>query len=333
MPAPYFETATTCPDCGRLLEASDLSCAGCGWLRHHIELEDLARRANQMTQADDFLAARGLWERALTLLPPQTAQYSAVQARIAGLNTRIGARPASGSNWKKGAASGGSVLLLLLGKFKLLLLGLTKLSTLLSMFAFFGVYWSLYGWGFALGFVLAIYIHEMGHVILLRRYGIPATAPIFIPGLGAMIGVPGVILNPTENSRVGLAGPLYGLCAAVAAFIAGPFTSPTLTAIAHATAVINLFNLIPVWQLDGSRGLSSLTRWQRAILLGIALGMYAITHQGMLLLVAAGLVYRQFTKDQAEVPDQLGLMQFASLLVTLPGLALLAQRAAPVFTR
>ena len=333
MSASPFSTTPVCPDCGRLVDASALSCAGCGWLRHHIELEDLARRANQMTQADDFLAARALWERALALLPPQTAQYSAVQGRIAGLNTRIGAGPASGSSWKKGAASGGSVLLLLLGKFKLLLLGLTKLSTLLSMFAFFGVYWSLYGWGFALGFVLAIYVHEMGHVILLRRYGIPATAPIFIPGLGAMIGVPGVILNPIENSRVGLAGPLYGLSAGVAAFIAGPFTSPTLTAIAHATAVINLFNLIPVWQLDGSRGLSSLTRLQRAILLGIAIAMFAITHQGMLLLVAAGLVYRQFTKDQAVVPDQIGLMQFASLLVALPGLAVLAQRAAPAFGR
>ena len=225
----------------------------------------------------------------------------------------------------------GPALLLLLSKGKLLLLGLTKIGTLLSMFAFFGVYWAMFGWKFALGFVLAIYIHEMGHVTLLRRYGIHASAPLFIPGLGAMIGVSGAILDPIQDSRVGLAGPIYGLGAASFAFFLQPLTGwPILGAIAYSAAVINLFNLIPVWQLDGSRGLHSLTRAQRAILVAMALGMFAITGQRMLLLVAAGLVYRLFTKDQASEPDQTGLMQFAFLLVALPGLALLASRAFPM---
>src|ERR1051326_5804830 len=80
-----------------------------------------------------------------------------------------------------------TILLLGLTKGKLLLLGLTKMSTLLSMLAMFGTYWFAYGWPFAAGLVLSIYVHEMGHVIALRRYNIAATAPMFIPFFGAFV--------------------------------------------------------------------------------------------------------------------------------------------------
>ena len=311
-------TTTSCPDCGTAVAAADLSCAGCGWLRHTAALEQLAMSAKQAEQAGDVNAARTYWQQALALLPVNTVQYKAIDSRIATLAPK----PAG---WKKGAVGVGPALLLLLGKGKLLLLGLTKLSTLISMFAFFGVYWTLYGWAFALGFVLAIYIHEMGHVILLRRYGIPASAPLFIPGLGAMIGVPGTILDPVADSRVGLAGPIYGFSAALAACAAGRFSgNATLSAIGYSTAVINLFNLIPVWQLDGSRGLHSLTRAQRAMLLAISIAMLIVSGERMLFLVAAGLVYRLFTKDQSETPDHIGLMQFAFLLLSLPALAMVS---------
>ena len=222
----------------------------------------------------------------------------------------------------------GRLRLLLLSKGKLLLLGLTKLSTVISMFAFFGVYWSLYGWGFALGLVLSIYVHEMGHVSVLRRYGIPASAPMFIPFLGAFIAMRGGSLDPVQESRVGLAGPLYGLAAAAFCLAAQPLThSMTLGAVAHTAAVINLFNLIPVWQLDGSRGLRSLTRLQRGMLLAVALGLWAITRQGMLLLDRLGLTYRLFTKDQIEQGDDTGVMQYAGLLVALTTVAVLAASA------
>ena len=95
--------------------------------------------------------------------------------------------------WSKGAATGavGTLALMLwkfkflafmvLSKGKLLLLGLTKASTFLSMFAMVGVYWTAFGFKFALGFVLSIYIHEMGHVAALARYGVAATAPFSYP--------------------------------------------------------------------------------------------------------------------------------------------------------
>ena len=88
---------------------------------------------------------------------------------------------------------------LLLTKAKFLLLGLTKASTFFSMMAAFGVYWTVFGGWFALGFVLSIYIHEMGHVAALMRYGVPATAPLFIPGVGAVIRLRQSFINPRRR--------------------------------------------------------------------------------------------------------------------------------------
>jgi Zn-dependent protease len=279
-------------------------------------------------EAGDLAGAREYWLRAAELLPEDSPQYRSMRAGIGDLSRQIEAAGAAGhADWKKKAGAAGSAGIILLSKAKLLLLGLTKLSTLLSMFAFFGVYWSIYGWGFALGLVLTIYVHEMGHVSVLRRYGIPASAPMFIPFFGAFIGMRGGALAPEQESRVGLAGPMYGLAAAAFCLAARPLTGYMIMgAIAHTAAVINLFNLIPVWQLDGSRGVRSLTRIQRALLLVTALGLWAITRESMLLLISLGLTYRLFTKDQAEQGDDTGVMQYAGLLVALTAVAVLAAR-------
>jgi Zn-dependent protease len=268
--------------------------------------------------------------RAAELLPPHTVQYRSIQTRIAELRASIAAGNTSRKNkWTTGAGAG-SALLLLLSKGKLILLGLTKLSTLVSMFGFFGVYWALYGWAFALGLVLTIYVHEMGHVLMLRHFGIPATAPMFIPGFGAFIRVKAAYMDAVQDSRVGLAGPLYGLGAAVFCLAVHAATgSKTWGAIAHATAVMNLFNLVPVWQLDGSRGLHSLTRRQRAMLLAIALVIGAVASEGWMFIIAMGLVYRLFTKDAAREPDNTGFMQYGLLLAALTTVIVLARVPMP----
>src|SRR2546430_4861243 len=77
-----------------------------------------------------------------------------------------------------------------------------------------GVYWTIWGWKFALGVVLSIYVHEMGHVQALQRYGIKATAPMFIPGVGAVVRLKQYPADRREDARVGLAGPLWGRPAA-----------------------------------------------------------------------------------------------------------------------
>src|SRR5262249_18249874 len=143
----------------------------------------------------ELLASRERLTDMLTLLPADSGQYKTVRERIDDLSRRIevssvedtlptdDARP-----WlKRGVGGIIAVAVLLLGKLKFLLLGLMKAGTLVSMFAFFAVYWSTYGWPLALGLVLSIYIHEMGHVAMLRRLGIDAGAPLFVPGFGAFI--------------------------------------------------------------------------------------------------------------------------------------------------
>ena len=318
-------TTLACPDCGAPIDESALSCPSCHSLTHAQELESLAAQAQQATARGDLAGAREFWQRSLLLLPQESVQYRSIKAHIENLKTA----PQTGGGWKKGAAGIGSTLLILLSKGKLLLLGLTKLSTLLSMLAFAGVYWALYGWTFAIGMVFSIYIHEMGHVLTLREYGIPASAPMFIPGFGAFIRLKQLRITPIQDSRVGLAGPIYGLGAAAFALAAGYLTgAKAWDAIAHFGAVINIFNLTPVWTLDGSRGFTSQTRQQRIIILAAAGILWWLTGQVMLGLVTLGAGYRIFTKDAAQEPDNVGMGQFLGLMAALSAIAMLAERHA-----
>src|SRR5262249_12406256 len=191
-----------------------------------------------------------------------------------------------------------------LTKGKLLLLGLTKLSTLFTMMGSLGVYWNWYGWKFALGMVLLIYIHEIGHVYELRKFGIKASAPVFLPGFGAVVLLRERPATAAQDARVGLAGPLWGMaaaCATLAVYLATRV--PLWAALTRWGAWINLFNLVPVWQLDGGRGYVALTRRDRGIVLGLVLLMWVLTHDGVLFLVALGGAYRMFKRDSALSPD------------------------------
>src|SRR5260370_20561054 len=107
-------------------------------------------------------------------------------------------------------------VLIALTKAKFLLFGLAKVKTLLTMLASFALYWSLYGWGFAAGFILGIYVHEMGHIWALRQFGLRASAPMFIPGFGAFVSLYDSPANVGQDARIGLAGPFWGAGAAIA---------------------------------------------------------------------------------------------------------------------
>jgi Zn-dependent protease len=318
------------------MEAGALSCPACRRLTHSAALEDLARRAQAAWRVGKFAEERALWAESLALLPEDTVQYSKIQARMAEIDGQSAAASGDGESWWKNKAGmgAGPLLLLLLTKGKFLLLGLTKMGTLLTMLASLGVYWAIYGWAFALGLVISIYIHEMGHVAAIRGYGFPAGAPVFIPGFGAFIQMRGVALPPIPDSRIGLAGPLYGLGAALGSL--GMFYAtgrPIWAVIAHFGATINMFNLIPVWQLDGSRGLRSLTRGQRGMVLAAAIGLWAIVGAPMLALVAIGCGYRMFTRDWESEPDQQGLMQFVGIMTALAVVFALTAGAAAVTGR
>ena len=321
-----------CPGCGSDLSESALSCPLCRRLIHAQKLEDLARRAREAWRLGHFAEERALRAESLALLPEDTVQHRTIAARIAEIDgTMEGAARQPHTDWKKGSLGAGAALLLLLSKGKFLLLGLTKIGTLLTMFASLGVYWALYGWALALGVVVSIYIHEMGHVAKIRHYGFPASAPMFIPGLGAFIQMRGVRLPPIPEARIGLAGPTYGLGAAVAALGVYYVTGVKIWGvIAQFGAWVNLFNLIPVWQLDGSRGLRSLTRTQRGLVLLAAATLWLLVRNPMLIAVALCCVYRMFTRDWQTEPDNRGLAQFLGLLVALSAVLMLSAGSASI---
>jgi Zn-dependent protease len=326
--SPAAPAAALCTGCGSQLAAGLLGCPACGRLVHGDELRRLAAEAEAATEAGDRVRAAGLWHQALTLLPPGTRQRDAIAARIAALGPLDGppsgtAKPHGSQGTTTAWALGVAALVFILTKAKLLLLGLTKMSTLLSMLAFLGVYWSLYGWKFAAGIVLSIYIHEMGHVAALRRSGIPASAPLFIPGLGAFVRLH---MNPPDartDARIGLAGPVWGLGAAAAAYVAYLVTgAPIWAAITHVGAFLNLFNLIPIWQLDGGRGFHALTRTQRGVAAAFVAGAWAVSHEGMLFLLLLGAGWQLFQRAP-EQGDNGALGTYLLLIAALTALMMI----------
>ena len=323
--------APRCTSCGTELAPDALACPRCKALVFSNRLKEFASLAQQHESAGETESAIKQWNAALLLLPAESAQYETIRQRITGLVATHAAKPSADAAarkvkpdapaWRRGLAGVGAVLLLALGKLKFLLLGLTKLSTFVSMFAFFGVYWNLYGWPLAAGLVISIYIHEMGHVMEIRRLGISASAPVFVPGLGALVMLRQHVDDPVIDARIGLGGPIWGALAALAAFVVYLVTRSNIwAAIAQLGAYINLFNLLPVWQLDGSRAFHALAKNGRLIIAAACVALVFVTGQKMLLLIAAVAAYRAFQPVVA-ASDRRTLATFGVLLATLAGLA------------
>ena len=150
-------------------------------------------------------------------------------------------------------------------KLKALLLLLPKakfLTTSGSMLVSIVAYQLLFGWAFSVGFVLLLLLHELGHVIQLRREGIQASAPMFIPFLGAVISAKSLGDDAAAEARVGLAGPVLGTIATLVPLGLWLATGEDLwRALAYIGFLINLFNLLPVLPLDGGRAMAALSPW------------------------------------------------------------------------
>ena len=156
----------------------------------------------------------------------------------------------------------GAALAALFAKFKALLLLLPKIkifSTAATALVSTAAYSVVFGWPFAVGFVVLLFVHEMGHVIALRREGIKASAPMFIPFMGAVISAKSLGDNALAEARVGLAGPILGsIGAAVCIFIYHATGNDMWRALAYTGFFLNLFNLLPVVPLDGGRAMAAM---------------------------------------------------------------------------
>jgi Zn-dependent protease len=150
----------------------------------------------------------------------------------------------------------------LIWKFKALAVAIFKFKLFTvagSMLVSIAAYALLWGWQFAVGIVLLLLVHELGHVAELRRQGVPASAPLFIPFLGAFVGLKQLPDNAWKEAQVALAGPLLGSLGAAVVWAAGEaLDSDLLIALAFTGFFLNLFNLLPIVPLDGGRAVAAL---------------------------------------------------------------------------
>ena len=168
-----------------------------------------------------------------------------------------------GKRLRERAAGIGAALVALAAKGKAILLLLPKLKLLTTFgtaFVSIAAYALLWGWAFAAGFVALLFLHELGHVIQLRREGVKASAPMFIPFLGAVITARSMGDDAAAEARVGLAGPILGAIASLVPLGLWLATgSDFWRALAYVGFFINLFNLLPVLPLDGGRAMAALS--------------------------------------------------------------------------
>jgi Zn-dependent protease len=135
-----------------------------------------------------------------------------------------------------------------------------KMSKLLFMAAAVLSYVWIFGPLFAVGIIGLIYVHEMGHVVALRRKGIPASLPILVPFLGAFVRMKAAPDNAADEAYVGIAGPVVGGCGAAVVYVVAVLSgSHFLMALAYVGFLINLFNLLPMLPLDGGRVMAAIS--------------------------------------------------------------------------
>ena len=243
------QSAISCPQCGLLVEQSTLVCPRCGALVHRQELERLAQEATRLEPVHPLMAAAE-WRKCLTYLPPESPQSQWILARVHSLSAATS--PSNGTpptlNYQPRSLLGDETWQSVLLK--------TGGSMLFSIF----LYSSMGGWQFAVGLVLLIFIHEMGHVIANWHYGVKQSAPIFLGIFGAVIFLKGNLRNAWEEAVVGIAGPLLGTVGALSCYVLYLHTgNPLAGQLAFFGLFINLFNLLPITPLDGGRTAAAIT--------------------------------------------------------------------------
>jgi Zn-dependent protease len=296
------ELIRNCRRCARELTPGALVCDQCHALVHSEELDRMASEARALEAKGQLRRARERWLAGLHLLPRTSKQYDWIKQHARGLEvTAPGVAGNEGqiseptdNKWAKRLGPIGPIAILL-AKGKTVLFALFKLKFLLSFAAFIGLYWAMWGMKFGIGFAVLILLHEMGHFIDIKRRGLPADMPVFLPGLGAYVRWQAMGVPLETRAAISLAGPLAGFFVAVVCAVLWWQTgNPLWAALARAGAVLNLLNLIPVWVLDGGQAALALSKIQRIILLTACLALWLLLGENVFFLVALGAGYQVF---------------------------------------
>jgi Zn-dependent protease len=205
-----------------------------------------------------------------------------------------GTEPSLGQRIKKLLAPIGVGLLLIVkfaAKLKFLVIPLVKFLPVLlktggTMLFSMWAYALKWGWLYAVGFVLLILVHECGHLIIARFFGLKVGAPVFLPFFGAFIALKEAPKDAWIEAWVGIGGPLLGTVGAVVCeglFLATG--NPLFRALAYSGFFLNLFNLAPIGMLDGGRIVTALSPWLWLVGAAVIAGLIVLHPNFLLVLI------------------------------------------------
>jgi Zn-dependent protease len=292
-----------------------------------VHLSEIARSAQELEQEQKWVEARERWRSALAWLPEEAQQAASVRQHIAQIDARLKAAEDQKAKWTKRLGPFAPIALFLL-KIKSLLFLVFKLKFLLSLVAFFGIYWVLFGWKFAAGFLACLFVHEMGHFVACKRRGLKAELPVFVPMMGAYVKWYSQGVSLEDLASISLAGPLYGLFAAFACY--GFYVSthaPIFMVLVYVGAWINFLNLFPLLGLDGAQAAYALSRLQRGLIAATCMVLFALSITNgdlfgastlwIFLIVGLGMAWRAFFTSVPEKPSTKTFLYFQALVLIL----------------
>jgi Zn-dependent protease len=264
---------TACPHCGASLQYGEFTCPTCGAPANLRQLDDLAAEALRLEPVNPPAAAM-VWRQTLALLPQGSPQYQQIEQRASALAAGwvppgVAVQPRVQPGWSPGMRevphAAGSAPRAVRPPDPM---PVALLKTFGSMIVAAAVYYfyPFHDWTIAIGFVVLMLIHEMGHVFATWYYGLSASPPIFIPYLGALINLREPPPNALVESVIGIGGPLLGTLGAVACYFVALSTSGAnaqreLLVVAQLAFLLNLFNLLPVPPMDGGRITAAVSPW------------------------------------------------------------------------
>jgi Zn-dependent protease len=287
------ELSQSCKSCARALQPGALACQHCHTLVHAEEMESRAAQARALESRREFQQAYQQWLSIVPLLPPESKQAEWIREHLrelesAAANAYRPQQPGQKSRWAKRLAPLGP-LAVVLAKAKTFLFAIFKLKFLFSFAAFIGIYWASWGPRFGIGFAVLILIHELGHFVEIKRRGLPADMPVFLPGLGAYVRWQAMGVSQETRAAISLAGPAAGFLSAAACGLIGLKSGdPIWLALARTAAWLNILNLIPIWVLDGAGAMIPLNEMEKLVVIVVSAGLGYATHEGVFYFVAGG---------------------------------------------
>ncbi len=313
-------TGPACSHCLSPLQPEDIVCPQCHTLVYANQLETMRAQALELEGLHDYANAKRVWASALTLLPANAKQARWIEEHLRELSqlpAQAMQPPAQHSTWARRLGPFAPLLVLAV-KAKTIFFALFKVKFLFSFAAFLGLYWALFGAWFGLGFAAMILLHEMGHYVEVRRRGLPAEMPVFLPGLGAYVKWQALGVSDEVRAMVSLAGPAAGTAAALAAYAIFLHNGYEVwAALAHTGAWLNLLNLIPIWVLDGAGAAHPLDRFGCFSLMLFCGVLFWWTSQPVLLLVMAGFAWQLYRKQMPVAGSLRVQIYLAALLAVL----------------